>query len=97
MYRVYLSRQGAVLVLLLCGSSKSDQDREIGRCDGARRSCGLAAGIAARRAEVGDKTLFKSLSESGNPTLETITKVLHAVGLRLSVAPVVLCREGVKA
>jgi len=41
----------------------------------------------ARRAEVGDKTLFKALSESGNPTLEIITKVLHAVGLRLSVAP----------
>ena len=30
-YRVYLSRQGAVLVLLLCGSSKSDQDREISK------------------------------------------------------------------
>lgn len=28
-YRVYLSRQGAVLVLLLCGSDKSDQSREI--------------------------------------------------------------------
>lgn len=30
-YRVYLSRQGAVLVLLLCGSDKSDQKREIAR------------------------------------------------------------------
>jgi putative addiction module killer protein len=28
-YRVYLSRQGAVLVLLMCGSDKSDQDRAI--------------------------------------------------------------------
>lgn len=28
-YRVYLSRQGPVLVLLLCGSDKSDQDRTI--------------------------------------------------------------------
>ncbi len=28
-YRLYLSRQGAVLVLLLCGSDKSDQDRTI--------------------------------------------------------------------
>jgi putative addiction module killer protein len=28
-YRVYLSRQCAVLVLLLCGSDKSDQDRAI--------------------------------------------------------------------
>ena len=28
-YRVYLSRQGAVLVLLLCGSDKAEQDRAI--------------------------------------------------------------------
>lgn len=28
-YRVYLSRQGLVLVLLLCGSGKGDQDRAI--------------------------------------------------------------------
>lgn len=28
-YRVYLSRQGAVLVLLLCGSDKRHQQREI--------------------------------------------------------------------
>ena len=27
--RVYLSRQGPVLVLLLCGSDKTDQDRAI--------------------------------------------------------------------
>ncbi len=30
-YRVYLSRQGSVLVLLLTGSDKSDQAREITR------------------------------------------------------------------
>lgn len=28
-YRVYLSRQGEEIVLLLCGSDKSDQDRAI--------------------------------------------------------------------
>lgn len=28
-YRVYLSRQGPLLVLLLCGSAKADQDRAI--------------------------------------------------------------------
>lgn len=41
----------------------------------------------ARRADVGDKVLFKALSQDGNPTLTTIHKVLHAVGLRLSVVP----------
>ena len=30
-YRVYLSRQGSVLVLLLCGSDKADQDRAVGQ------------------------------------------------------------------
>lgn len=28
-YRVYISRQGKVIVLLLCGSDKKDQDRAI--------------------------------------------------------------------
>ena len=30
-YRVYLSRQGPVLVLLLCGGDKADQSRDIDR------------------------------------------------------------------
>jgi putative addiction module killer protein len=30
-YRVYLSRQGPVLVLLLCGGDKGDQSRDIER------------------------------------------------------------------
>ena len=56
----------------------------------ALRHVAKAHGMAevARRADVGDKTLFKALSDKGNPTLETVNKVLHAVGLRLSVAPV---------
>lgn len=55
----------------------------------ALRQVAKAHGIAevARRADVGDKTLFRALSEQGNPTLETVTKVLHAMGLRLSVEP----------
>jgi probable addiction module antidote protein len=56
----------------------------------ALRRVARAHGMAevTRRADVGEKTLFTALSDKGNPTLETITKVLHAVGLRLSVAPV---------
>ncbi|CAM3825459.1 addiction module antidote protein [Roseateles saccharophilus] len=55
----------------------------------ALRQVAKSHGMAevARRADVGDKTLFRALSESGNPTLDTVNKVLHAVGLRLSVAP----------
>jgi probable addiction module antidote protein len=55
----------------------------------ALRQVAKAHGMAevARRADMGDKTLFRALSEDGNPTLSTISKVLHAVGLRLSVVP----------
>ena len=50
------------------------------------KSHGMAE--VARRADVGDKVLFKALSENGNPTLSTVYKVLQAVGLRLSVTAV---------
>ena len=55
----------------------------------ALRKVAQAHGMAevARRASVGDKTLFRALSENGNPTLDTVHKVLHAVGLRWSVVP----------
>ena len=56
----------------------------------ALRQVANAHGMAdvARRAELGEKTLFKALSENGNPTIATVHKVLHAMGLRLSVTPV---------
>ena len=54
------------------------------------RQVAKAHGMAevARRAELGEKTLFKALSQNGNPTIATLHKVLHAVGLRLSISPV---------
>ena len=55
----------------------------------ALRHVAKAYGMAemAPRADVGDKTLFKALSAEGNSTLTTVHKVMHAVGLRLSVVP----------
>ncbi|MGE4239392.1 addiction module antidote protein [Ramlibacter sp.] len=55
----------------------------------ALRHVAKAHGMAevSRRAEVGEKTLFRALSDKGNPTLGTLNKVLHAMGLRLSVEP----------
>jgi probable addiction module antidote protein len=49
----------------------------------ALRQVAKAHGVAevSRRADVGDKTLFKALSENDNPTLDTVNKVLHAMGL----------------
>jgi probable addiction module antidote protein len=54
----------------------------------ALRQVAKAHGIAevACNASLGEKTLFKSLSDDGNPTLDTMNRILHSVGLRLSVA-----------
>ena len=53
----------------------------------ALRQVAKAHGMAevARSASLGEKTLFKSLAEGGNPTLDTMNRILHSVGLRLSV------------
>lgn len=55
----------------------------------ALRHVAKAHGMAevARRAKVGEKSLFRALGENGNPTIDTLHKVLHAMGLRLSVTP----------
>jgi probable addiction module antidote protein len=39
----------------------------------------------ARKAKVGRQALYSALSESGNPTLETLVGVLNALGLQLTV------------
>jgi probable addiction module antidote protein len=39
----------------------------------------------ARKAGVGRQALYNALSENGNPTLETLTAVLGALGLELTV------------
>jgi probable addiction module antidote protein len=42
----------------------------------------------AKRADLGDKTLFKVLNENGNPTIDTLSKTLSALGLRLNIEPI---------
>jgi probable addiction module antidote protein len=39
----------------------------------------------ARKAGVGRQSLYSALSESGNPTLETLLGVLNALGLQLTI------------
>lgn len=41
----------------------------------------------ARRTGLSRETLYRTLSERGNPRLDTLTAILAAFGLRLSVAP----------
>lgn len=42
----------------------------------------------AREAGITREALYRALSPTGNPTLKTLLAVLHAVGMRLSVASV---------
>lgn len=41
----------------------------------------------AREAGVSRESLYRALSENGNPSLGTVLKVTRALGLRLSVVP----------
>lgn len=47
------------------------------------RSKGMTA--IAKKAGLGRQALYNALSENGNPTLETLTAVLGALGLELTV------------
>lgn len=59
---------------------------EIARAIGdVARSKGMSD--IARTAGLGRQALYAALSENGNPTLETLTAVLDALGLRLTVQP----------
>ena len=55
----------------------------------ALRHVSEAYGMAdvANAAGIKRESLYRALSPKGNPTLKTLTAVLKAVGLRLSVAP----------
>ena len=47
-----------------------------------------AKGMAkiAKKTGLGRESLYKALSKGGNPKLETVVKVVHALGLKLKVA-----------
>lgn len=77
---------------------KSDKDRaaylEVALDDGdpgviaavlgdIARSKGMAR--VAKKAGLGRESLYKALSKDGNPKLETLLKITHALGLRFKV------------
>ena len=41
----------------------------------------------ARQADVNAHTLYRTLSENGNPELKTLSSILRAMGMRLAVQP----------
>lgn len=42
----------------------------------------------AEEAGLSRESLYRTLSENGNPKLETVFKMLHAMGMKLSVEPI---------
>jgi probable addiction module antidote protein len=48
------------------------------------RSKGMAR--IAKKAGLGRESLYKALSKGGNPKLETLLKITHALGLKLTVS-----------
>lgn len=53
--------------------------------DVAKARGGMTA--IAEKASLSRESLYRALSKNGNPRLDTLTKVLNATGLRLSIAP----------
>ena len=49
------------------------------------RAKGMAA--IAKKTGLGRQSLYKALSEDGNPEFATVTKVLAAVGVKISAVP----------
>lgn len=49
------------------------------------RSKGMKA--VAEKAGLGRESLYKGLKEGGNPQLETVLKVVNALGLKLTTSP----------
>ncbi len=41
----------------------------------------------SKKTDLNRQQLYKTLSKNGNPRLDTLKEVLHAVGLRVSVTP----------
>jgi len=41
----------------------------------------------SKKTDLNRQQLYKTLSKNGNPRLDTLSEVLHAVGLRVSVSP----------
>ena len=79
----YLKSEEDILYFIEAAMEGNDH-KHIARALGVvARSQGMTE--IARKAGVGRQALYNALSENGNPTLETLTSVLSALGLQLTV------------
>jgi probable addiction module antidote protein len=80
---VHLETEEDILYYLEAAMEGNDPKHIASALGDVARSKGMSE--IARKAKVGRQALYSALSENGNPTLETLTSVLDALGLQLTV------------
>ena len=79
----HLETEEDILNYLEAAMEGNDPKHIAGALGDVARSKGMSE--IARKAGVGRQALYSALSETGNPTLETLMGVLNALGLELTV------------
>ena len=79
----YLETEEDILYFLEAAMEGNDAKHIASALGDVARSKGMSE--VARKAGLGRQALYTALSENGNPTLETLTSVLTALGLELTV------------
>ena len=79
----HLQTEEDILYYLEAAMEGNDHKHIASALGDVARSRGMSE--IARKAGVGRQALYGALSENGNPTLETLTAVLSALGLQLTV------------
>jgi probable addiction module antidote protein len=79
----YLQSEEDILYYLEAAMEGNDPRHIASALGDVARSRGMSE--VARKAGLGRQALYSALSEDGNPTLETLTAVLGALGLQLTV------------
>lgn len=79
----YLETEEDILYYLEAAMEGNDPKHIAAALGDVARSKGMTE--IAKKAGVGRQALYSALSETGNPTLETLTAVLGALGFQLTV------------
>jgi len=77
-YRIYCTRVGTVVYMVLAGGDKSSQKRDIKR--------GMAQ--LSQDTGLGRESLYKALSDGAKPRYDTVLKVVRALGVKLHAEPI---------
>lgn len=81
----YLETEEDILYYLEAAMEGNDPSHIARALGDVARSKGMSE--IAKKSGLGRQALYRTLSEDGNPTLETLLGVLDALGLQLTVQP----------